>query len=381
MRVLMATSSLRRRERGASAVIMELGRHLEKYGHEVEILYGDDVPKGRFFPVRFEELYFSFGVARHIFRNLGRYDVVNLRAPTGFFYGLARRLRKRPQDPPYVAELDGLEERRVFVLRQQQRKNQAWDYSLRNRLWHRFYHLPRFRMAVRTADWVVCATREIWNYVQLAYGLNSERVTYLPHAVDGRFMRKRKYPPISPSSGPKLLYVGTWLPQRGIRYIAEAMPPLIEEFPGIRLTIAGCLQGPDAILPTFPAQCRGCIDVIPFVPSEEMPEVYAKHDIFLFPSFFEALPLVLLEAMAGGMPVITAETSGMVDAIRDGWNGLLISPGDSKAIVNAVALLTESAELRCSLGRAAQETAAWFNWGRVANILDGVFRQLVPSGK
>jgi glycosyltransferase involved in cell wall biosynthesis len=379
VRVLMATSSLRRREAGASAVMMELGRHLEKYGHEVEVLYGDDVPRGPIFPVRFEELYFSLGVARHVFRNPGRYDVVNLRAPTGFFYGIARRLRKRPQDPPYVAELDGLEERRVFILRQQGRKNQAWDNSLKNRLWHRFYHLPRFRIAVRTADWVVCATREIWNYVQLAYGLSSDRVTYMPHAVDSRFVRKREYPPIATSSGPKLLYVGTWLPQRGIRYIAEAMPALREKFPGIRLTIAGCLQGSDAILPGFPAQVRDCISVVPFVPSEEMPEVYANHDIFLFPSFFEALPLVLLEAMAGGMPVITAETSGMVDAVRDGWNGLLIPPGDSQAIVGAVVLLTESADMRGNLGRAAQETAGWFNWARIAGVLDGVFRQLVPG--
>jgi len=197
--------------------------------------------------------------------------------------------------------------------------------------------------------------------------------------VETRFVRSREYPPILPQAGPRLLYVGTWLPQRGIRYIAQAMPALLLQFPGIRLTIAGCLQGPDAILPTFPAQVRQCIDVIPFVPSEEMPDVYARHDIFVFPSFFEALPLVLLEAMAGGMPVITAETSGMVDAVRDGWNGLLIPPGDSEAIVRAVGALAESPDLRRNLGRAAQETAAWFSWERVAGILDGVLRRLVPN--
>jgi glycosyltransferase involved in cell wall biosynthesis len=379
MRVLMATSALRRREHGAAAVIMELGRSLQKYGHQVEILYGDDVPPGRIFPARFAELYFSWGVARHILRNPGRYDVVNLRAPAGFFYGIARWFRKRPQDPPYVAELDGLEERRIFVQRQQHRKNETWDFSFKNRLWHRFYHLPRFRTALCTADWVVCVTREIWNYLQLAYGLYPERVTYLPHAVDRRFDRNREYLPISPASGPRLLYAGSWLPQRGIRYIAQAMPALLQKFPGLRLTIVGCLQGPEAILPTFPAQVREHIDIVPHVPSEEMPEAYAQHDIFLFPSFFEGFPLVLLEAMAGGMPVITAETSGMVDAIRDGWNGLLIPPGDSAAIVRAVVALTESVEMRRNLGRAARETAAWFNWDRVAGILDGVFRVMVPD--
>ena len=103
-----------------------------------------------------------------------------------FFPGLFRRFTRRSQGPPYVAELDGLEERRIHVLRQEHRKNRAWDYSLKNRLWHRLYHLPRFRLAVRTADRTVCATREIWNYVQLEYGLSSESVIYMPHAVDTR---------------------------------------------------------------------------------------------------------------------------------------------------------------------------------------------------
>jgi glycosyltransferase involved in cell wall biosynthesis len=375
MRVLMATFSPRRREGGASAVLMELGRYLERYGHQIDILYADDVPKGPIFPRRFEELYFSLGVARHILRNSNRYDVVNLRAPTGLFYGLFRRFTRRSQGPPYVAELDGLEERRAHVLRQEHRKKRAWDYSLKNRLWHRLYHLPRFRLAVRTADRTVCATREIWNHVQLAYGLSSERVTYMPHAVDARFMRKREYLPIS---SPRLLYVGTWLPQRGIRYIAEAMSSLLQSLPGIRLTVAGCLLSPEEIRATFPVNVRNSIDVIPFVPSEDMPELYARHDIFVFPSFFEALPLVLLEAMAGGMPVIAGESSGMVDAIRDGWNGLLVPPGNTSAVIRAVMQLAESQELRCKLGRAAQETASWFNWERVAGILDGVFRQIAP---
>jgi glycosyltransferase involved in cell wall biosynthesis len=368
----MASCSPRRREGGASAVAMELARELGRRGHSVEILFQEDVAPSPFLPKRFEELSFAVGVARHILRNPEGYDVVNLRAPTGCVYGFARRFARK--GPPYVVELDGLEERRAYAIRQEMRKGRAWDSKLKNRLWHRLYHLPRFRMSVKTADWAVCATREIWSYLQLVYRLRYERVTYLPHGVDERFIRLREYPAFR---SPKLLYVGTWLEQRGTQYIIEAMSELARRLPGIRLTIVGCILKPDEILAPIPSPVKECVDVIPFVPSAQMPDIYARHDIFLFPSFFEALPLVLLEAMAAGMSVISTETCGMMDAVRDGWNGILVSPGDSEAIIAAVLRLTADPKLRRHLGLNAQETARWFSWERISKTLESVLERVV----
>ncbi len=376
MRILLATSSHGRKVGGASAVLVELGSHLEALGHQVEILYGDDLPPGRIFANRLSELYFSIGVARHILRNPDRYDVVNLRAPVGAVYGILRRLKGRSGCPPYIAEMDGLEERRPVVQRNEHRKNSSWDYRWKNRVWHRAYHLPRFQQSARTADWVICANRETWNYILTVYKLAPEHVTYLPHGVNKRFFRERDYPALF---APKLLFAGTWLPQRGIKYIAEAMTALVEKFPGIRLTIAGVQVPAEAVLPTFPAHVRASIDVIPLVDASEMPDLYAQHDMLLFPSFFEGVPLVVLEAMAGGMPVITAETSGMVDLIRDDWNGRLIPAGDTQAIVSTVTELTNSPETRARLGTTARETAAWFSWDRAAATFDKILRRLVPE--
>jgi glycosyltransferase involved in cell wall biosynthesis len=373
LRILMATPAPRRREGGASAVILELGQQLKSFGHEVDLLFLDDVPGGRVLSARLQGLYFSIGVARHILRNPRRYDVVNLRAPSGLIYGLMRSVRRRRNCPPYLVELDGLEERRMYVLKQEAKKGRAWNFTWKNRLWQRFYHLSSFRIATRTADWAVCATREIWSYVQLVYGLNYERVTYLPHAVGDAFFQERVYPHLS---SPRLLFVGTWLEQRGTRYIAQALEALVKELPGIRLTIAGSALAPDVTLESFPVSIRGSVDVIPFVPSDQMPSIYASHDIFLFPSFFEALPLVLLEAMAAGMPVITAESCGMMDAVRDDWNGLLVPPGNADAIIRAVMMLAVSPELCKRLGVAARESASWFKWEAIGRRLEEVLYSL-----
>ncbi|HEX5423394.1 MAG TPA: glycosyltransferase family 4 protein [Candidatus Acidoferrales bacterium] len=370
----MAACTARRREGGAAAIRLELARQLEHLGHSVDILFEEDVIPSRFLPKRFHELDFSLGVARHILRNSTQYDVVHLRAPAGCVYGFAKRFARNA--PPYVVELDGLEERRAYAIRQEMRKGRGWDSKFKNRLWHRFYHMPRFRVAVKTADWIVCSNREIWSYLQLVYGLNYEKMTRVPHGVEMRFIRERDYPPVQ---SPKLLYVGTWLEQRGIRYLGQAFSQIVRSLPGAHLTIVGCGLDRGEVLRWIPADAQQSVNVIPFVPSAEMPEVYAAHDIFVFPSFFEGLPLSLLEAMAGGMPVITTETCGMMDVVTDDWNGILIRPGDSQAIVDAVLRLTASADLRKFLGTNAHESAVSYSWekvtSRLLSVLENVLRQ------
>jgi glycosyltransferase involved in cell wall biosynthesis len=378
MRILMAACSLRRREGGASGVVMELARQLEGFGHEVDMAFREDLLGQETPPHRFDELQFASRLARRIFDEPDRYSVVNLRAPSGCVYGFQRRYGGKRNGPPYVMTLDGLEERRVYVQRAEAKKGAAWDFRLKNRLWHRLYHLPRFRMSIRTADWAICSNQEIWSYLQLVYGLDSRRVAYIPYGVDPRFFQKREY---RNGTTPRLLYIGTWLEQRGTRYLAEAFAILAQKLPGIRLTVLGSLSPAEAVQNYFAAPLRQQVQVIPLVPAAQIPEVYLQHDIFVFPSFVEGLPLVLLEAMATGLPVVTTETCGMMDVVKNGWNGLLIPPGDANAIAAAVMQLSQSLELRIRLGQAAQQTMSAYTWEKIARQVEAVLQQSAGASR
>jgi glycosyltransferase involved in cell wall biosynthesis len=103
-----------------------------------------------------------------------------------------------------------------------------------------------------------------------------------------------------------------------------------------------------------------------------MPALYAAHDIFVFPSLMEGLPLALLEAMASGMPVVTTDTCGMPDAVKDGFNGLLVPPADSTALLDALTRLMESQALREELGRNAAASMRAFTWDRIAERVEKV---------
>ena len=108
-----------------------------------------------------------------------------------------------------------------------------------------------------------------------------------------------------------------------------------------------------------------------------MQELYAEHDIFLFPSLIEALPLVIQEAMAAGMPVITTETCGMPDLIQHEVNGLLIPPANAAAIEESILRLAGSVELRRQLGEAARETMKRYTWERAARQLEALYQHVL----
>jgi glycosyltransferase involved in cell wall biosynthesis len=270
--------------------------------------------------------------------------------------------------------LHALEEWRVYAMSREAKKGRASNFSLKNRLWQRFYHDPRFRWSIRTADAAHGVCRGVWSMLQLKYNLNADRVAYIPSGVEPRFFIPREY---RSGDSLKLLYAGTWLDQRGIFYIRDALRNVAPQLPGLTITFAGCGVPAEEIQQFFGAELAGRIIVRPVVAAEKMHELYAEHDVFLFPSLMEALPLVVMEAMATGMPVITTEACGMPDVVEHEFNGLLIQPANAVAIEESILRLARSAELRQRLGEAARETMKRYTWERAARQLEALYRHIL----
>ncbi len=370
LKILMGSGVPRRREGGVAAIIYNLGRELERLGHEVTYIFLDDLVAPGTVSARFMELVFSYRLARYIAQNRDRFSLVNLHAPCGMVYGLRRRWGKREGWPPYVMTLHGLEERRVHVMRREAAKGRAWNFGWKNRMWHRFYHFPRFRCAIRTADGAHVYSRDVWNCLVLNYDLDSERVRYIANGVEPRFFASRQY---GVNGKLRLLYAGTWLDQRGIFYIRDALRSLKARKLAFTMTFAGPGAPTDEILRFFGDELAPQVIVRDVIPTECMQRLYAEHDIFIFPSLMEGLPSVLLEAMAGGMPVITTETCGMPDVVEDGFNGLLIPPADARALEEAILRLANSEELRRKLGNAARDTTERLTWENAALRLEALY--------
>src|ERR1700734_1143697 len=184
MNILMGSGVPKRREGGVAAVVYNLGRELQSLGHQVTYVFLDDLVAPGSVSPRFLDLIFSARLARYIVQNRGKFSLVNLHAPAGMIYGVRHRLNRNSDNPPYVMTLPGLEERRVRVMRREAKKGRAWNFGWKNRLWHRVYHFPRFRWSIRTADAAHAYSRDVWNLLQLKYGLTPSRVAYIPNGVE-----------------------------------------------------------------------------------------------------------------------------------------------------------------------------------------------------
>jgi glycosyltransferase involved in cell wall biosynthesis len=373
--ILIAASVPRRREGGVATIAYSLGEGLEKRGHAIEYVFQEDLFGKTKISHRFSAVRFAYSLDRYISRNSKKFSIVNLHAPAGLFYGMHRRLGLTGL-PPYVMTLHGLEERRVYVQTREEEKGRAWNFRLRNRLWHRFYTFPLYRWSIRTADGAHTYSRDVWNMLQLKYNLATDRTAYIATGVEKRFFVPRVYDSAAPL---KLLYAGTWLDQRGIFYIRDALERLAERLPGLTMTFAGCGCPPEVIRDFFGPKLASTVIVRPVVPSDQVQELLCEHDVFLFPSLLEGLPCILMEAMATAMPVITTETCGMPDVVENGFNGVLIPPGDALAIEQAVLHLAECPELRKRLGQAAQQSMRRYSWERSAEMLEQLFLHVIAS--
>jgi glycosyltransferase involved in cell wall biosynthesis len=88
---------------------------------------------------------------------------------------------------------------------------------------------------------------------------------------------------------------------------------------------------------------------------EKVPAFLGFADIFLLPSFWEGMPVTIIEAMRSGLPIISTPVAGIPDMIDNGVSGLLINPGSPDEIAEAVLLLKQDKALRDKLAAGAKQ--------------------------
>jgi glycosyltransferase involved in cell wall biosynthesis len=149
--------------------------------------------------------------------------------------------------------------------------------------------------------------------------------------------------------------VGYLLPEKGQESLIRAMPAVREEFPGTRLLLAGdgpCRAGLERLAKQL--DLKDGVIFTGFV--EDIANVYAALDIFVFPSLAEPLGTSLLAAMAWGLPVLAVAGGGVPEYVSDRENGLLIVESSAELAAGGLSQLLSNESLRVSLGQKARQT-------------------------
>jgi glycosyltransferase involved in cell wall biosynthesis len=110
-----------------------------------------------------------------------------------------------------------------------------------------------------------------------------------------------------------------------------------------------------------------------------LPDLYANCDAFAFASVTEALGLVVLEAMASGLPVIAVPAGGVRDHLRDGRNGIACREGDIQEMALAMVRIATEWGLSRRLARGARHSVEQLGWDKEIERLDRSYREVVSD--
>src|SRR2546422_513568 len=374
MRILMIAGVPGKAEAGVAGIVYNLTKELGELGHSVKPMFFEDLLPRQEWPNRFRTVEFAKSIADYVQETSKEFDVINIHAPFGFWYGAQRRWRGSQAGPPYVMTMHGLEERRNYAMGREAKKGRADYFRWKNRIWQHAYHMRTYKWSFTTADQRIVTNREALVFLQLRYNLPPDGLWFIPNGVGPEFFHVR---PVPQGMATKLLFVGTWIDHKGVYYLAEAFEKVLRVIPEARLTVAGCQEPEEKVRQCFAPTSQAALEVWPFIKRAEMSSLYAEHEIFVLPSLMEGMPLVLLEGMASGMPVVTTESSGMTDLIEDSHDGLFVIPGDTESLSAAIVRLCRDPELRLRLGSAAQEKMKRYTWKQAARRTEAVFNRAI----
>lgn len=170
-----------------------------------------------------------------------------------------------------------------------------------------------------------------------------------------------RFPPPDPVApgAPHLVSIGRFSEQKGQLVLIEAMALIVKAHPDAHLT----LIGDGDLRPQIETAIKSCdlqgnVTLTGWLSEDEVRTELGRGQALIMPSFAEGLPMVIMEAMAAGRPVIATYVAGIPELVQPGMNGWLVPAGDAKAVAQAVGDLAKcDAETLTRMGKAGRARA------------------------
>jgi glycosyltransferase involved in cell wall biosynthesis len=205
----------------------------------------------------------------------------------------------------------------------------------------------------------------------IAQGAPPERVVEAPqvHQVDWNVRQAAQAREKNPSSDGLILSVGSLIERKGLGLLLEAFARARVRHPSIRLRIVG--EGPlrgkleQQVMQTG---LQNRVDFAGFVEPDGMPSEYAGAELFILPSFEETFGVVVVEALACGVPVICSSFAGVSAYLTDGDDAYIVDPNDTQLLAGRMDRLLDDRALRAQFITRGREIAKTFEAKSVAEV-------------
>jgi glycosyltransferase involved in cell wall biosynthesis len=224
----------------------------------------------------------------------------------------------------------------------------------RNALRRAFY-----RLAGRLADRTIAVSPPVRELLCHEMGLDERKTVLVLNGVDTGLLARA-----AASSGTRtelgldnrtiVVCVGRLVPWKGQRFLIDAMADVVKRYATAALLLVG--SGPELASLEEQIRALGLSNHVRFAADRsDVPELLAMSTIFVLPSFYEGIPLALVEAMAAGKPVVATAVPGNADVVLDDRFGLLVPARDAKALAGALCTLLDDPDRAATMAARGQE--------------------------
>ena len=230
-----------------------------------------------------------------------------------------------------------------------------------------FHYKTIGRFIFHTSNRIIVPTETYRNLVVKRFDIDPTKIDIIPYGIDLDTFNLKKFDKeivkkkFDISDGKLILFVGRMdlqgSQQKGIKYLLEAMQFVLKEIDDVKLVIGG---GGERLNYFRDLSINlGIAEKVKFigeVPYSEIPSLFSVADVFVLPSLFESLGIVLCEAMAMEKPTVATRIRGIVDVVEEGKTGLLVEPQNSWELAKAIMKILSDEKLANQLGREGRKT-------------------------
>ncbi|MGD0423867.1 MAG: glycosyltransferase family 4 protein [Candidatus Bathyarchaeia archaeon] len=223
------------------------------------------------------------------------------------------------------------------------------------------------------SDRIIAVSARTGEECRAEYRLPREKMSVIYNGVDlcefnPGVSRKRIRTKFSMQEKPVILTVGTATIRKGLPYLIQSMAEVVTRIPDAMLIVVGSRKYEHQM--QLLTQDLGIQQHVIFagpVERDELPFYYAASDVVAVPSISEGFPIVVLEALASGRPVVASRVGGIPEAVQTGTTGILFEPGNVDQLTRALVHLLSDSSLRSKMSREARKVAELrYDWKKVA---------------
>ena len=186
----------------------------------------------------------------------------------------------------------------------------------------------------------------------------SQNISVITNAIDTSVFNgnKKSLTDERSDDAVRLLFVGAVGKLKGEKDLIKALALLRDNKPNLKISFLG--YGAENLKDYCERfEVGDLVEYLGAVPMNERIEFFRRSDIFVLPTYAEAMPMSVIEAMAAGLPVISTRVGGIPELIEDGVDGILFAPGDVGALAEKISFLLNNKDTRIKIGKKAKQKA------------------------